>query len=319
MAEAYRFLRRVEHRLQMIDDAQTHSLPKDEQQFDVVARFCGFDDRDSFERAVLERLTKVERHYGELFDDSPDLGHTGNLVFTGSDDDPDTLATLRSLGFREPERVSAVVREWHRGRVRATRSQRARQLLTELMPSLLEQLGETADPDAAFVKFNEFLTHLPAGVQVFSLFHANPDLLKLVAEIMGSAPRLAERLSRRPLLLEGVLDLGFFEPLPDAAALEADLDQVLAQARDYEDVLELSRRWVNDRKFQVGVQILRNITDADAAGTDIECRRRCGAQGAAAARPSRVCRGSRPHRGQWLCRACLRTSRQRRDVGGLRP
>ncbi|MDH3739047.1 MAG: glutamine-synthetase adenylyltransferase, partial [Alphaproteobacteria bacterium] len=112
--------------------------------------------------------------------------------------------------------------------------------------------------------FDEMLTGLPSGVQLFSLFLANPEILDLVAEIVGGSPRLAEILSRNPLLLDGVLDPGFKE-LPDAATMKASLDDKLAQARDMQDVLDISRRWANDEKFRVGVQIMRHQTDIDRA------------------------------------------------------
>ena len=269
MIAAYGFLRRVEHRLQMIDDAQTHTLPKDAGALEALAVFLGYDDGAAFSAALTERLALVERHYGKLFEEAPPLAPAGNLVFTGTEDDPDTLATLEELGYADGKAVGAVVRGWHHGRVRATRSTRARQILTELMPTLLRAFAATANPDAALLRFNEFLARLPAGVQLFSLFYANPGLLDLVAEIMGSAPRLAERLSHNAGLLDGVLSIDFYDPLPGADALTADLERALAAARDYEDVLDISRRWAHDREFRIGVQMLRGSIEADRAGATL--------------------------------------------------
>ncbi len=269
LADAYRFLRRVEHRLQMIDDRQTHSLPRQEKELEALAVFLGYDGVKAFADELMGRLGRVEKHYGELFEQAPSLGGPGNLVFTGAEDDPDTLETLANLGFADGSAISAHVRDWHRGRYRATRSARARELLTELMPALLAALAKTANPDIAFMNFDGFLKRLPAGVQLFSLFRANPYLLDLLAEVMGSAPRLARYLSANPSLFDAVPTAGFFEPLPDAKVLSADLAEALEQARDYEDVLEICRRWANDRKFQVGVQILRSSLDADGAGAHL--------------------------------------------------
>ena len=264
MITAYRFLRTLEHRLQMIDDQQTHTVPEDDAGLQAIAAFMGYPDRESFESELLFHLRTVENHYAELFEESPSLGGTGVLVFTGGEDHPDTLKTLSDIGFSDTESISATIRGWHHGRYRATRSTRARELLTELMPALLTALGRTANPDIAFRRFDEMLAGLPAGVQLFSLFLANPEILDLVAEIVGGSPRLAEILSRNPLLLDGVLDTNFRE-LPDAATMKADLDEKLDQAGDMQDVLDISRRWANDEKFRVGVQILRNQTDIDRA------------------------------------------------------
>ena len=266
LISAYRFLRRVEHRLQMIDDEQTHTLPTDEPGIEALARFLGHDDGAAFRDELLGHLRAVEGHYAELFEEAPALGGPGNLVFTGGDHDPDTLATIETLGFSDPEAVSSLIRAWHHGRYRAMRSTRARELLTELTPALLDALAKTASPSVAFVKFDEFLARLPAGVPLFSLFHANPGLLTLVTEIMGDAPRLADHLSRHAAVLDAVLSAGFFDPPPPAKALEEDLAAALEQARDFQDVLDITRRWANDRKFQVGVQMLRGSIAAEAAG-----------------------------------------------------
>jgi glutamate-ammonia-ligase adenylyltransferase len=266
LIDHYRFLRRVEHRLQMEEDAQTHRLPPDRAGIARLATFLGYKDPDTFVAELCARLRAVERHYAELFEEAPSLAGPGNLVFTGTEDDPETRATLARLGFGEPARVAAMVRGWHHGRIRATRSQRAREILTEFVPELLRVFGHTANPDTAILRFDQFLSQLPAGVQLFSLFHANPDLFSLVADIMAEAPRLADSLAHRPALLDAVLTAAFFSRLPDRQELAEDLAALLAGARGFEDTLDLLRRWTNERRFQVGVQLLRRTIDGNEAG-----------------------------------------------------
>ena len=266
MIADYAYLRRLEHRLQMIADEQTHSLPKDAAELAHVGTFMGEPDLPRFEAAVRAVLERVKRHYDALFEQAPPLGSIGSLVFTGTDDDPDTIATLRKLGFHDPASVAATIRGWHHGRYRAMRSERARELLTALMPSLLEAMAATANPDIAFTHFDQFLEHLPAGIQLFSLFYANSGLLKLIAEIMGTAPRLAEQLGRKPQLIDGLLSPAFYGPLPDAQTYVAGLSDMLSAARDFQDVLDFSRRWVNDQRLQVGVHLLRGLADGESAG-----------------------------------------------------
>ena len=263
LVAAYQFLRRVEHRIQMINDEQTHTLPKDHEGLNELAIFLGYEDSESFEIDFINTLKIVEKHYADLFEEAPTLGVQrdvgGNLVFTGVEPDPDTLETIRSLGFANPGLVDTSVRGWHHGRYRSTHSTRAREILTELMPALLQSLGKTAQPDAAFLKFDEFLAHLPAGIQLFSMFRNNPQLLTLVAEIMGEAPRLAEYLSRRLSTLDSVLTSDFFETPPDLATMNAELETALGQTDVVEELLDASRRWANDRRFQIGVQMLQGI------------------------------------------------------------
>ncbi len=296
LKEAYRFHRRLEHRLQMIDDRQTHSVPEDPGELARVAAFAGHGTAEAFSAAFLERLRTVERHYARLFEDQPDLSGPGNLVFTGGDHDPDTLETLAAMGYADPARVSTMIRVWHAGRYRATGSALARGLLTELVPGILEAFSRFPDPDAALIRFDRFLARLPAGMQVFSAFTSNPDLLGLVAEILGSAPRLAEWLSRRPVLLDSVLSRDFADlEVPDdddldpeiadrarrglvrlyyarefgPAEMLAELETVAGEARDLQDFMDLERRWAHDRVFRLGVHMLRGLIAPAEAGVPL--------------------------------------------------
>ena len=265
LTHAYRRLRELEHRLQMVADRQTQALPEREPDFEKFAAFAGFADPGEFEGLVLDTLLTVERHYAALFEREPDLGGGSILVFTGTGDDPETLKTLGGMGFKEPSTISGRIRAWHHGHIRATRSTRARELLTELTPALLTSLQHQPDRDAAFRLFDEFLTGLPSGVQLFSLLRANPELLNLLGDLMGAAPRLAHHLSRNVDLFDAMLTPDFFERLPDRPALAAELDARLGDSRDVEDLLNICRRWAHGRQFQAGLQILSGIARAEVA------------------------------------------------------
>jgi len=270
LRDAYVFLRTLEHRLQMINDEQTQILPDSQIEFDQLGVFMGYGDAEVFRAKLLAILTDVKGHYDDLFrfEETPERT-AGRLVFTGSEDDPETLKSLAALGFRDVGQLSQTVRDWHHGRYRATRTVRAQQILTSLLPTLLEALGNTSKPDAAFIRFDTFLKKLPAGIQLFSLFKAYPSLLELVAQIMGMAPELADNLAQNPTLLDGVLTTDFHSPLPPRADLEEDLVLILSTARDFQDILDLSRRWANDLKFRVGVQILDNMDHGSEKGATV--------------------------------------------------
>ena len=254
---AYRFLRTLEHRLQMIADEQTHTVPADDRAFERVATFAGFADSTAFTAALRDHLDIVAGHSARLFEHAPPLSSAGNLVFTGGGDDPATLKTLERLGFPDPPRAARLVRGWHHGRYRATRTARARALLTELAPTLLEAFGRTPAPGTALLHLDEFLSRLPAGVQLFSLFVAHPELLDLLAEVMGTAPKLAEHLALTPTLLDSVLEPEFYDPPPGAEALQSELEAALSPSETFEQNLDAARRWAKDRRFQVGVQVMR--------------------------------------------------------------
>jgi len=267
MSDSYRFLRRIEHRLQMIDDQQTHTLPKEPDGLDHVARFSGFEDTASFEDVLRAKLTLVQSHYARLFErETPLATQTGSLVFTGVEEDPETVANLARMGFERPADVSAIIRGWHHGRIRATRSARARELLTRLMPSLLEALAKTADPRSAFTHFDRFLSGLPAGVQAFSMLLANPKLLDLIAEIAGSAPRLADYLGKHADVLDALIAPGFLAETPSQPELRARFATELARVSGYEAALDAARRFAKEEMFRIGVQVIQGLSDAEEAG-----------------------------------------------------
>ncbi len=261
LIEAYGFLRQSEHRLQMINDEQTQTLPDHQAGIDNLGTFMGYKELNGFAAELVKQLRAVEDHYADLFEEtqalSADGDIAGNLVFTGSDSDPDTLDTIEKYGFQNPETVDAAIRGWHHGRYRAMRSTRAREMLTELTPALLKVFGETPDPDATFIKFDEFLAGLPAGVQLFSMLYSNTQLLELLAGIMGEAPRLAELLSRRPSLFDGVLASEFLNPPAPYEEQVDHLNKILLAVDYFEEKLDAARHWANERKFQIGLQSMR--------------------------------------------------------------
>ncbi|TNE42544.1 MAG: bifunctional [glutamine synthetase] adenylyltransferase/[glutamine synthetase]-adenylyl-L-tyrosine phosphorylase [Alphaproteobacteria bacterium] len=254
---AYEFLRLVEHRIQMVADEQTHMLPKTAEGVAHIAHFCGFVDVEEFREVLTGHLRRVQNHYAELFEEAPSLGNIhGNLVFTGVEDDPGTLETLTEMGFERPSDVTEMIRGWHHGRLRVMRSERTRAILTKLVPSLLEAMSQTANPSAALANFHRFLEGLPAGVQLFSMLQSNPQLMVLLAEILGTAPRLASSLAKNARVLEVLLDPGFFAELEDREALAKGLEAALSSEAFFEGRLDAARIWSRDIRFRVGVNLL---------------------------------------------------------------
>jgi glutamate-ammonia-ligase adenylyltransferase len=264
LADAYGFLREVEHRLQMVADRQTQRLPEDEEGLANIASFCGFDSRAAFEAAMTATLTRVAGHYDLLFETTPAAAELpgparpGGLVFTGPDDDPATLATLAGMGFAEPARVAALVRGWLAGRPRATRSERARAILDAMLPGLLAAFGRQREPDQALGRFDELLGRLGAGVHLLSLLARNTALVARIAALLGAAPALADHLARHPAALEGLIGGG---ETPAAVQLPA----LVKDSRHLEEALETARRLVTERKFEIDAAALEGALDVDAA------------------------------------------------------
>ncbi|MEO1205714.1 MAG: bifunctional [glutamine synthetase] adenylyltransferase/[glutamine synthetase]-adenylyl-L-tyrosine phosphorylase [Pseudomonadota bacterium] len=264
---AYLFLRWLEHRIQMVGDEQTQTLPNDAQRLLSLSRFCGFEDTPSFSATVLGHLETVQRHYTRLFEDvcEPQDSKT-TLILTGSEDDPASLVALEKMGFSNPAHVIETIRGWQSGRYAAVRSERSRERLSEVLPILIEALSKTADPEGALASFDRFMSELPTGIQLFALLSANPALLQLIADIMGTAPRLAHILSRRRRLLDAVIDPRTFATLPGREELDALVATEIGRGQDFEDMLNRARIVGSEQSFLIGIRVLSGVIDAGQAG-----------------------------------------------------
>jgi glutamate-ammonia-ligase adenylyltransferase len=271
LSHAYVFLRAVEHRLQMQADEQTQRLPVEDEPLARFARFCGYAGLPGFARDLTKHLRAVEKHYARLFEDAPKLdAEAGSLVFTGVVDDPETLATLKRLGFQRPEQATETIRGWHFGRRPAVRSARAREVLTELTPGLLAAFAGSGDADAALAAFDASLMRMPAAAELMSILRSNAALRELFGDLLGGAPRLAEVVASRPHALDAVIDpgrTGAIADLVDEAPARRRAEAYLAPSRDYEDALNRARDYAAEEKFLIGVRLLSGALDADMAAS----------------------------------------------------
>lgn len=266
LSDAYVFLRRLEHRVQMINDEQSHKTPSDDAGFVRLAAFSGYDGPDALRTALKAELRAVHARYADLFEEAPPLSAAaGSLIFTGVEDNPETIETLRKFGFTRPEDISRTVRGWHAGGLPATRAARSRAILTRLVPVMLEAFGGAEDPDAAFFAFDAYLKSLPAGVQVFSLFYNNPSVFDAFARLLSVAPPLARALARRPNFLETMIDEAFLSPPQDLPELEADLAAALAREDGFEGALNAARRWCGEERFRLSAQLVLGAIEPQAA------------------------------------------------------
>ncbi|MFL6797835.1 MAG: bifunctional [glutamine synthetase] adenylyltransferase/[glutamine synthetase]-adenylyl-L-tyrosine phosphorylase [Xanthobacteraceae bacterium] len=267
LAAAYRFLRVVENRLQMVADEQTHTLPADRERLEGFAQFAGFADRDAFARALLVQLRAVQHHYATLFEHaSAQEAERRRLRFPPDADDRETLDRLTEMGFKQPLETSSLVRGWMRLPYQALRGEFARAELAELVPLLLGHFSRSANPDGAVLAFDRFLSGLHGGARLFSLLRQNPDLLALLALVLGTAPRLADSLAQFPGNIDAVIDPGFFGALPEDADLTLALDRSLRQATTYEDFLDRIRIFAQEQMFLIGTRILSGTVSAEQAG-----------------------------------------------------
>ncbi|WP_136635403.1 glutamine-synthetase adenylyltransferase [Pseudooceanicola onchidii] len=242
LADHYRVLRDVEHRIQMVNDAQTHALPTSDDGIDRIAALSDMDPA-AFRRELRDRLEDVHSTC-ETFFAREKQGH-------------------RPPPEDAPEVDAALIARWRS--YPALRSARAQEIFARLRPRLLAALARAGKPEEALSAFDGFLAGLPAGVQLFSLFEANPQLIDLLGDIAGTAPDLARYLSRHASVFDGVIGGSFFADWPGADVLTKRLGAQLKAEEDYEAKLDTARRWQKEWHFRIGVHHLRGLIGPDAA------------------------------------------------------
>lgn len=250
MDAAYTLFRTIEHRLQMVDDRQTHSLPDQQDALYRVARLHGLDDG----RALLDLLAPHVAAVGSIYD------RLDGAAATRLPADPQSLAErLEALGFASGEQGARRIADWRGGAYPALRSPAARAALEDSLPGLVAGLATASDPQAALLRLDAMLARLPSAINLFRLLEAQPALARLLSTILCHAPTLAEALARRAVLLDALIDARALEPVGTVDALAAEM---LARSGDgYERLLDHVRDVVNEKRFMLGVQVVAGTGD----------------------------------------------------------
>ncbi|HEX4846505.1 MAG TPA: bifunctional [glutamine synthetase] adenylyltransferase/[glutamine synthetase]-adenylyl-L-tyrosine phosphorylase, partial [Novosphingobium sp.] len=266
LGDSYDRLRTLEHRLQMVADQQTHSLPSDPAALDNVARLEGLPDGAALV-AELEAITEaVGTRYDGLIAQYAEEGvaaprATGGAALTEK---------LAGMGFADPEGLSARIEGWRSGKLRALRSDAAREAFDAMLAPLLAAFAKAPEPERALLRWEQLLTNLPSAVNLFRLLEARPALAELLARILGLAPPLADALARRADLLDPLIDASAFDLPGSTEDLVARLSAGEADD-DYERLLDRVRRRVGELRFKLGVQLIEGSRDPAEIGQAL-CR-----------------------------------------------
>jgi glutamate-ammonia-ligase adenylyltransferase len=247
LSASYRLLRTIEHRLQMVEDKQTHSLPADSGALDNVAQLHGLRAGEDLLALLEPGVTRVAAVYGQLSEEGGRRLPRDNEALE---------ARLREVGFEDPVSGRLRVQSWRSGRARSLRTTAAREAFEAMLPALVDAFGGSPDSMRAMNRFDDVVTRLPSGVNFYRLLEARPGLTELLATVLAHAPALAEQLGRRPQLLDGLIDASAFRPAPPVDRMIADFARPDRADEDYQLLLDRVRRRVNERRFALGVQLI---------------------------------------------------------------
>lgn len=262
LGESYDRLRTIEHRLQMMQDQQTHSLPRTGEALDAVARLDGLPDG----QALLTELAAITEAVGDRYDA---LIMANMPVAPGvpvaMPDQSSLLEDLEGLGFADPSTLAARMEGWLSGSMRALRSDAARAAFEAIRRDLLAALAAAPEPERALARWEQLLGNLPSAINLFRLLQARPALLELLARILSLAPPLADALARRADLLDPLIDASAFDLPGDLASLIEEFSR-FEPGDDYEGKLDAVRRRVGEKRFMLGVQLIEGANDPIAIG-----------------------------------------------------
>ncbi len=248
LGDAYRLYRTIEHRLQMVDDQQTHALPASDFALDGVAQLHGITDGQELVALLRPHTEWVGANYDEL---------DGESAVDIPQDASRLAAELQAAGFNEAEHAAQRVSHWRQGTIRALRTPAARDALESVLPQIIAGLGAAPDPQHAINQLSNLIERLPSAINLFRLLEAQPALLTLLISILSHAPTLAEQLAVRAELLDSLIDATAFDPVGDVATIVSELRLPV----DLETQLDHVRRAVGDHRFALGVQIIEGVSD----------------------------------------------------------
>lgn len=248
MTAAYTLFRTIEHRVQMVDDRQSHHLPTGPA-LDGLARLHGVADGQALLDLLRPHVEATARTYESL--DPEDEGAL-------SQDGEHLEQQLAEAGFADAPAAARRIEQWRAGTYPALRSPAAREALEAVLPGLIEALAKAPDPQGAIVRLDVMLAKLSSAINFFRLLEARPALARLLGAILSHTPTLAEALGRRPELFDGLIDASALDPVSPVAALA---EEMRGEGRDYQAELDHVRRVVGEKRFALGTQIVAGVGD----------------------------------------------------------
>lgn len=253
LSEAYEFYRVIEHRLQMVNDQQTHSLPAEGAALDRVARLHGLERG----QALLDLLAPRVEAVGTIYDDLIEPEDSAQLPA----DEEKLVKLLAAKNIVEGEAFVHAIRRWRSGKVTALRSAAAQESFEAILPDLVDTIATAPNSAKALARLDSLIDKLPTAINFFRILEARPGLLQLLGQILSHAPVLADELARRAELFDGLIDATALDLPPSVEALAEQFART-EPGDDYQILLDRVRERVGEKRFALGVQLIEGRHDA---------------------------------------------------------
>lgn len=253
LSESYEYYRVIEHRLQMVNDQQTHSLPDDAEGLDRVARLHGLDNG----QILLDQLAPRVDAVGKIYDDLIEPEDDRRLPI----DEEKLTAVLVDKNLLESGAFLIAIRRWRSGKVTALRSNAAQESFEEILPDLVDAIATAPNPAQALARLDSLIEKLPTAINFFRILEARPALLEMLGNILSHAPVLANALARRAELFDGLIDATALDLPPSVEELAEQFART-ESGDDYQILLDRVRARVGEKRFALGVQLIEGRHDA---------------------------------------------------------
>lgn len=252
LGKAYELYRVIEHRLQMVNDQQTHSLPEDITGLDRVARLHGMDDGT----ALLALLQPHVEAVGAIYDDLIDPDESQKMPM----DARKLEKACAGLDVPDPAQFASTIQRWRSGKVVALRSAAALESFEAVLPELIQTIAASPNPEKALIRLDSLIDKLPTAINFFRMLEARPGLRDMLGRILSHAPTLADALSRRTEYFEGLIDATALDLPPDVESLSQEFARTEA-GDDYQMLLDRVRARVGEKRFALGTQLIEGHHD----------------------------------------------------------
>ncbi len=258
LSNAYRLLRTVEHRIQIVQERQTHSLPQDDDELLALARRCGFADRKSFDQTLEENRQRVNRLFNSLFhsdEEEQPLATRPDINFLFDDDSDSDLVKdlLEEKGFKNPDGAFESLQLLRGNDPLKRLTERGRRLMERLAPLLIGEVIDSPKPDQALANLEAFIRSIHARTSYFSLLAENPGIVKLLVSLFSSSQMLSRIFIQRPELLDSLVARAYAVVDKDRDQLAEKLAEQMALAGDYEQQLDALRRFRNEEFLRIAL------------------------------------------------------------------
>jgi glutamate-ammonia-ligase adenylyltransferase len=259
LSAAYRFLREAEHRIQVVNEQQTHNLPSRAEELKALARRCGFEDSEPFMVALEQHRANVSAVFRDLFytseEDLPSKLSSEVAFLFDANSDPDLcLDILEEKGFRPPEPAYESLNLLRQGGTKGYLTERARRQLDRIAPLLFQEVMNCPDPPMALANMEKFLEACRrARGTYYALLAENPEIIKVLVSLFATSQFLSRNFIQHPEVLDSLVSKSYARNVKEPEDLTEELSGHLGNSAYYEDKLNTLRRFRNEEFLRIAL------------------------------------------------------------------